>query len=215
MSIVTPGVPDLIERTLALEIAHFEPETIVVTGVGVYPNVLLSLQRLKDDDYHRYCERAKRSLMDRVDSRARRAGSLSMLDFMNATDGARGHAGGIGIGGSSLAMSQPRRGSQSLPKRLQSSVGLHAQLQKASIIAPTPSARETSSSTRTHFTSSSFSMRVVLKPRQSSHPFKERTRSTGPCSGRLSVRGERMYTRATQQPCCANDRVARAAPFGS
>ena len=76
-------------------------------------------------------------------------------------------------------------------------------------------AATTSSSTRTHFTSSSFSMRVVLKPRQSSHPFKERTRSTGPCSGRLSVRGERMYTRATQQPCCANDRVARAAPFGS
>ena len=59
---VMPGLPDIVRERLYLEIAHFEAEELCIVGEGVYPNVVLSLPRLKDEDYYDYFEKAKQSL---------------------------------------------------------------------------------------------------------------------------------------------------------
>lgn len=54
-----PGIPQQLNETVHLEIAHFEPIEVKVTVEGVYPTGMLTLPRYKDETYHNFLEEAK------------------------------------------------------------------------------------------------------------------------------------------------------------
>ena len=46
-----PGLPQKIHETVLLQLAHFEPEELVVMAEGIYPRVELNLPREETADY--------------------------------------------------------------------------------------------------------------------------------------------------------------------
>ena len=56
---VYPGLPTLIATSFTVEVAHFEPQVVVVTGKGIFPHVAVNLPRLNPTDYARLLEEAE------------------------------------------------------------------------------------------------------------------------------------------------------------
>ncbi|XP_044515296.1 hydrocephalus-inducing protein homolog [Gracilinanus agilis] len=59
-----PGVPEVFERNFQVQIAHLEPETITVTGEGIFPRICLDLPRnIKGNEkYEEFLREAKKNL---------------------------------------------------------------------------------------------------------------------------------------------------------
>lgn len=54
-----PGIPDFVQDTFQVQVAHFEPQTITISAIVVYPMVSLSLNRAESRIFSGYIERAK------------------------------------------------------------------------------------------------------------------------------------------------------------
>ena len=59
---ISPGVPSSIRTAFAIEIAHFEPQVISVTGKGIFPHAAVSLPRVDPANYARLLLNAQDSL---------------------------------------------------------------------------------------------------------------------------------------------------------
>lgn len=46
---ISAGTPQKINETLLVEVAHYEPMAVTVSGEGVFPAVALTLPRVKDE----------------------------------------------------------------------------------------------------------------------------------------------------------------------
>ena len=62
---IRPGIPDKIDECVTLEVAHFEPIRIPITGEGIYGCVAMSLPRAMSDEYAVYVEEARILLLSR------------------------------------------------------------------------------------------------------------------------------------------------------
>ena len=56
---VYPGLPTLITTSFTVEVAHFEPQVVVVTGKGIFPHVAVNLPRVNPTKYARLLEEAE------------------------------------------------------------------------------------------------------------------------------------------------------------
>ena len=63
---VVPGIPDIMDDEIVVEVAHFEPHHIKIKAIGYYPGIILSmpLQR-REDNYNELFEQAKAGYEDR------------------------------------------------------------------------------------------------------------------------------------------------------
>ena len=59
---VLAGMPDYMQETLRIKIAHFEPVTVSLVGQGVYPALSLTLPRSRNEEYDRALIDAQESL---------------------------------------------------------------------------------------------------------------------------------------------------------
>ncbi|XP_055892829.1 hydrocephalus-inducing protein homolog isoform X5 [Biomphalaria glabrata] len=59
-----PGVPEEFKKTFQIQVAHFEPDTVTLTGEGVFPRISLDLPRIEDEEgvYAKLAQEAKRNL---------------------------------------------------------------------------------------------------------------------------------------------------------
>ena len=62
---IRPGIPEKIDEVVTLEVAHFEPIRIPITGEGIYGCVAMSLPRALSDEYAVYVEEARILLLTR------------------------------------------------------------------------------------------------------------------------------------------------------
>ena len=56
---IYPGLPTLITTSFTIEVAHFEPQVIVVTGKGMFPHVAVNLPRVDPANYARLMQQAE------------------------------------------------------------------------------------------------------------------------------------------------------------
>jgi hydrocephalus-inducing protein len=56
---IYPGLPTLITTSFTVEVAHFEPQIIVVTGKGMFPHVAVNLPRVDPANYARLMQEAE------------------------------------------------------------------------------------------------------------------------------------------------------------
>ena len=56
---VYPGLPTLITTSFTIEVAHFDPQVVVVTGKGIFPHVSVNLPRVDPSRYARLMEEAE------------------------------------------------------------------------------------------------------------------------------------------------------------
>ncbi|XP_056680687.1 hydrocephalus-inducing protein homolog isoform X2 [Monodelphis domestica] len=63
-----PGVPEAFERNFQVQIAHLEPETITVTGEGIFPRICLDLPRnIKGNEkYEEFLREARKNLGKKI-----------------------------------------------------------------------------------------------------------------------------------------------------
>lgn len=59
---VTPGMPDKIEETLKIRVAHFQPLIVTLLGEGVYPSLSLTLPRVRSPEYEQALIEAEESM---------------------------------------------------------------------------------------------------------------------------------------------------------
>lgn len=59
---VTPGMPDRIEETLSIRVAHFQPQVVTLLGEGVYPSLSLTLPRVRSPEYQQALVEAQESI---------------------------------------------------------------------------------------------------------------------------------------------------------
>lgn len=59
---VTPGMPDRIEETLSIRVAHFQAQVVTLLGEGVYPSLSLTLPRVRSPEYQQALVEAQESL---------------------------------------------------------------------------------------------------------------------------------------------------------
>lgn len=59
---VVAGMPDNIQEVLRVKVAHFDPVTLTLVGQGVYPALLLTLPRVRNEDYDQALIEAQDSL---------------------------------------------------------------------------------------------------------------------------------------------------------
>ena len=59
---VVAGMPDYIQETLTVKVAHFEPVTVSLVGQGVYPALSLTLPRSRNAEYDQALVNAQDSL---------------------------------------------------------------------------------------------------------------------------------------------------------
>ncbi|KAH9493176.1 hypothetical protein Btru_021958, partial [Bulinus truncatus] len=59
-----PGVPEEFKKTFQIQVAHFEPDSITLTGEGVFPRISLDLPRIEDEEgvYGKLVQEAKKNL---------------------------------------------------------------------------------------------------------------------------------------------------------
>ncbi|XP_057292027.1 hydrocephalus-inducing protein-like [Hydractinia symbiolongicarpus] len=58
-----PGIPEPFSRNFHIRVAHFDPETITVEGIGVFPRITLSLPKEEDSPkYEKLLKEAKENL---------------------------------------------------------------------------------------------------------------------------------------------------------
>ncbi|CAL1528045.1 unnamed protein product [Lymnaea stagnalis] len=59
-----PGVPEEFCKTFQIQVAHFEPDAITISGEGVFPRISLDLPRIKDEEgvYLKLLKEAKENL---------------------------------------------------------------------------------------------------------------------------------------------------------
>ncbi|EKX37002.1 hypothetical protein GUITHDRAFT_78541 [Guillardia theta CCMP2712] len=83
---ITPGVPTVITSSFSIEIAHFEPQLVIVTGKGIFPQVLLSLPRQDADKFARTSDTMEMSEGNAMGARSKTSVSrpltMSMETFL-------------------------------------------------------------------------------------------------------------------------------------
>lgn len=63
-----PGVPSVFEKNLYIQVAHFEPEVITVTGEAVFPRIGFDIQRDLSQVAEAVLEEAKTNLSISIES---------------------------------------------------------------------------------------------------------------------------------------------------
>lgn len=48
---VCPAMPEIFEETFDIQMGYYDPETIIVKGKGVYPELLCQFPRIENADY--------------------------------------------------------------------------------------------------------------------------------------------------------------------
>ena len=78
-----PGVPDYFSTSFQIQVAHFEPDVVNLTGEGVFPRISLDLPRIWNDEghYEKLLSNARDILTKRYRDRQR------MTSLMTVTDG--------------------------------------------------------------------------------------------------------------------------------
>eukprot|EP01135_Chromosphaera_perkinsii_P007876 Nk52_evm68s1020 gene=Nk52_evmTU68s1020 len=74
-----PLVPECVHDVFEIQIAHFEPERLVVKGEGVFPKLALSLPKLEDERFLLKAEEARKSL---AQSRGTTADAVEEADVL-------------------------------------------------------------------------------------------------------------------------------------
>ena len=56
---IYPGLPTFVTTSFTVEVAHFEPQVVVVTGKGMFPHVSVNLPRIDPANYARFLQEAQ------------------------------------------------------------------------------------------------------------------------------------------------------------
>ena len=81
---MTVGIPDTLTETIRIEVAHFEPTPITITGEGVFPLVALTLPRVENDAFATALATAKDRLKSQPVSEHRWVCSVAPVAYVLA-----------------------------------------------------------------------------------------------------------------------------------
>lgn len=71
-----PGMPKKFEKKLLLQISHYAPEELVITGEAGFADIMLDLPRLENDDYKRLYSEAQQELKAKEDAKNKNLSAL-------------------------------------------------------------------------------------------------------------------------------------------
>ncbi|XP_029109509.1 hydrocephalus-inducing protein homolog isoform X1 [Scleropages formosus] len=81
-----PGVPEVFHKSFELQVSYYEPESITLTGEGIFPRICLDLPRCLDEEKYTSVLQEARELLEKETRPVMRGGDLSADNYIPTYD---------------------------------------------------------------------------------------------------------------------------------